>query len=288
MELNDLDGPEFQIAQLAAGGHSTPDIAAELDLTERAAASRLRVIFDKLGVRDRRELRNKVGATEWQRAFGQIRAFIDAHGHSRIPEAYLAEDGTPLAGLVSNIRWRHAGRDWLSERPRPKGSDFFPGVDYEADLDRLSGWTWENETASEISELRSRRFDVPIIRALGLTDGVDEARYIRAITAALRTGHESPWPWLRNRVAERGIDVGRAVLADFIPDHHGICYLVVLVSPDTRVYAFTMLFAGDRNYPEDWAALKLNEWRELSAPEDQEPYAEQIALGIRLLEDQHS
>ena len=285
MELNDLDGTEFEIAQMGAEGLSVRHIAARLNLTERTAAARLRVVFDKLGVRDRRELRTKIGTTEWQRALGSIRAFIDAHGHSRIPESYRDEDGMPLAGLVSNIRWRHAGRDWLGEGRRPQASDFFPGVDYEAELDRLRGWTWENETASEIPELRSGRQEAHIVRALGLAEGIGEADYIRAITTALRASEEAPWPWIRARLAEKGVEARSAVLADFFPDRHQACFLAVVIGPDTKAHAFCMLFFGDPDRPEEWSALKLNEWRELDKTNDRDPYEQQIALGIRLLEE---
>lgn len=288
MELNDLEGPEFEIAQMANEGFSARHIAARLGLSERAAAARLRIVFAKLGVRDRRELRTKIGTTEWLEALGKIRAFIDAHGHSRVPESYRDEDGMPLAGLVSNIRRRHAGRDWLGEGPRPKGSDFFPGVDYEADLDRLQGWTWENETASEILELRSRRYEAHIIRALGLAEGIGEADYIRAITTALRVSEEAPWPWIRGRLAEKGVDAQRAVLADFFPDRHQACFLAVVIDPETKAHAFSVLLFGDPECPEEWSALKLNEWRELDKPNDREPYEQQIALGIRLLEEQRA
>jgi Bacterial regulatory proteins, luxR family len=101
MELNDLDGPEFEIAQMAAEGFSVRHIAARLDLTERAAAARLRIVFAKLGVRDRRELRTKIGATDWEEALGKIRAFIEAHGHSRVKGALIPivalTRGFPLA-----------------------------------------------------------------------------------------------------------------------------------------------------------------------------------------------
>jgi hypothetical protein len=67
---------------MADEGFSVSHSAARLDLTERAAAAWLRIVFAKLGVRNRHELHPQIGLSEWQRALGSIRAFIEAHGHS--------------------------------------------------------------------------------------------------------------------------------------------------------------------------------------------------------------
>jgi DNA-binding NarL/FixJ family response regulator len=47
MELKELDEPEFEIAQMADEGFSVRHIAARLDLTERAAAARPRIVLAK-------------------------------------------------------------------------------------------------------------------------------------------------------------------------------------------------------------------------------------------------
>lgn len=144
MEVEDLTGTDFEIAQLAAEGFGAPHIAGMLDLSESAARARIRVVFAKLGVRNRPELREKMAASAWRRELARIKVFIEAHGHSRVPEDYHDEEG-PLAGLVGNLRWKHAGRSWLREGRPPKGADSYPGVAWEADLDRLEGWSWEIE-----------------------------------------------------------------------------------------------------------------------------------------------
>jgi hypothetical protein len=143
MEVDDLDGIDHEVAELAADGFPAPAIAARVGLTERAARARIQVVFAKLGVRDRGELRARMTATDWRRTFDRIRGFIDAHGHSRIPEGY-SDDHGPLRPLVDSIRRHHAGpgddsadarRLWYMSSP-------YPGVDYAADLDRQPGWEW--------------------------------------------------------------------------------------------------------------------------------------------------
>jgi DNA-binding CsgD family transcriptional regulator len=143
MEVDDLDSAGQEVAELAAEGFSAPAIAARVGLTERAARARIKVVFAKLGVRNRRDLRAKMTATDWRRTFDRIRGFIDAHGHSRIPEGY-SDDHGPLRPLVENIRRHHAGpaddstearRGWYMSSP-------YPGIDYGAELDLLRGWEW--------------------------------------------------------------------------------------------------------------------------------------------------
>jgi DNA-binding CsgD family transcriptional regulator len=143
MEVEDLDGPEFEIAQLAAEGYPTPAIAGRLGLSDRTAAARVRVVFAKLGVRNRPELRAKMTANYWRRFLERIRTFIDAHGHSRVPEGYEDDEG-PFRPVVERIRRHHAGpadasadsrKVWYMTSP-------FPGIDYASELDRLPGWEW--------------------------------------------------------------------------------------------------------------------------------------------------
>jgi DNA-binding NarL/FixJ family response regulator len=60
MDVEDLEGQDREIAELAYEGFAGPHIALKLGLSERAAAARIRVVFAKLGVRNRRELRAKM------------------------------------------------------------------------------------------------------------------------------------------------------------------------------------------------------------------------------------
>jgi DNA-binding CsgD family transcriptional regulator len=53
---SDLTAQEAQIAQLARGGHSNPEIAAQLFLSPRTVEWHMRKIFAKLGISSRREL----------------------------------------------------------------------------------------------------------------------------------------------------------------------------------------------------------------------------------------
>ena len=56
MDVEDLEGLEREIAELAYEGFAAPHIALKLRLSEREAAARIRVVLAKLGVRNRREL----------------------------------------------------------------------------------------------------------------------------------------------------------------------------------------------------------------------------------------
>lgn len=48
----------------------------------------------------------------------------------------------------ATIRLHHSGRSWLGEGPPPRGSEMYPGVGWEADLDRLGGWSWDVDDPS--------------------------------------------------------------------------------------------------------------------------------------------
>jgi DNA-binding CsgD family transcriptional regulator len=143
VEVDDLEGREFDIAQSLAEGLPTPAIAQELGVSESVARSRIRVVLAKLGVSNRRELRAKIDRDSWRREFNRINAFIRTHRHSHVPEGYEDEHG-PLEPIVSRIRQHHRGpeddtsysrRLWHLRAP-------FGEIDYASELDRLPGWEW--------------------------------------------------------------------------------------------------------------------------------------------------
>jgi DNA-binding NarL/FixJ family response regulator len=53
---DELTAQEAQIAQLARGGFSNPDIGSQLFLSPRTVEWHLRKVFGKLGINSRREL----------------------------------------------------------------------------------------------------------------------------------------------------------------------------------------------------------------------------------------
>jgi hypothetical protein len=99
-----------------------------------------------------------MAASEWRRHLAKIKSFVETHGHSRVPKDYRDNEGAPLHILVDNVRWKHADRDWL-EGHRPNQAEWFPGVDWESDLEGLDGWSWEIEQPSDIPVLRAQRRD---------------------------------------------------------------------------------------------------------------------------------
>jgi DNA-binding CsgD family transcriptional regulator len=280
MEVRDLKSSDFEIAQDLIEGFSAPHIARRLNLSERAAGARIRVIFAKLGVSNREELRHRRRQKSGDITTRGFAPSLRPRGHSRVPEDYWDEHG-PLDGLVGNIRLHHSGRSCLGEGPPPRGSEMYPGVDWEADLDRLDGWSWDVDDPSEFPLLRSRRHATRVISELGL-EGGDEADYVRGVTAALRESGQPPWPRMRGLVKDKEIDPSAAVVADFFPNRHR-SFLGVILSPEGHPFGFCLLFFGDPDDPSSWSTMKLHDWRQLSEPEARKPYEDQILIGMNVL-----
>jgi hypothetical protein len=60
-------------------------------------------------------------------------------------------------------------------------------------------------------------------------------------------------------------------------------YLGVLITPEHRVFRF-LLRIKDTEHGERWQDyVGVGDWRELSTDEEEEPYAEQIRLGLQIL-----
>lgn len=149
------------------------------------------------------------------------------------------------------------GTELAEEGRPPKGSEWYPGVAWEA--------------------------EAPLIRDLGSQKAVSELGYVRSITAALRGSEQEPWPQIRQRVDREGIDTRTAALADFFPTRARGGYLGLVVTPDRRAFSF-FLKMSDAGQPENRPGyLGLGAWRELSTPEELAPYADQIRLGLQVL-----
>jgi len=69
----------------------------------------------------------------WERAVTQIQSFIAENGHSHVPNHTPADRGF-LDIIVNNLRRHHAD----ARVPDP-----YPGVDWQADLNRIEGWSWD-------------------------------------------------------------------------------------------------------------------------------------------------
>jgi len=65
---DDLTAQERQIAELARGGLSNPEIGARLFLSPRTVEWHLRKVFGKLGIRSRHELAGSLDQPEFELA----------------------------------------------------------------------------------------------------------------------------------------------------------------------------------------------------------------------------
>ncbi|BBY53993.1 hypothetical protein MKOR_12440 [Mycolicibacillus koreensis] len=116
----------------------------------------------------------------WERGFAELSAYVDEHGHSRVPQSYVADDGYRLGKWVRNQREAYRNEKLSTDRV--------------ARLEALPGWAWNTlddkwelgfaELSAYVAEHGHSRVPVSYVTA----DGYRLGRWVEAQRRAYRSG----------------------------------------------------------------------------------------------------
>ena len=134
----------------------------------------------------------------WERGHQRLVAWVEEHGHARVPPQYITPDGYRLGKWVHNQRTLYRSRSRVAKGPRLSDERV-------ARLESVTGWVWNTRSpAASVCE--------PINRPVKTLAA--PARQIRTIPADAFDARVHPWVVIR--ALDRWLDA-RRLRRDFSP-----------------------------------------------------------------------